>query len=225
MELVSSRRWWRRLPLMLGTLACTIWNTANEGAALPPPRPTDEATFAQRRARMVADQLRGRDISDARVLAAMSRVPRHRFVLPALIEMAYEDTPLPIGEDQTISQPYIVALMTQLAAPRPTDHALEVGTGCGYQAAVLAELVHDVASVEIVPPLATQARRRLAALGYKNVTVRNSDGYRGWPERAPFDLILVAAAPPEIPRPLLDQLAQGGRLVLPVGGATGRISW
>jgi protein-L-isoaspartate(D-aspartate) O-methyltransferase len=130
---------------------------------------------------------------------------------------AYEDHPLPIGHGQTISQPYIVALMTQLARPKPTDRALEIGTGCGYQSAVLAELVKEVYSIEIVEPLAQQAKQLLADLGYRNVHVRVGDGFQGWPERAPFDVILVAAAPAEIPPPLLEQLAISGRLVIPVG--------
>jgi protein-L-isoaspartate(D-aspartate) O-methyltransferase len=166
---------------------------------------------------MVQSQLRDRDVTDARVLAAMEKVPRHEFVPQELRTMAYADHPLPIGHDQTISQPYIVALMTQLARPKPTARALDVGTGSGYQAAVLAELCKEVYSIEILAPLANDARKRLARLGYKNVEVRCGDGYRGWPEHAPFDLIIVAAAPDHIPKPLVEQLAVGGRLVIPVG--------
>ncbi len=179
---------------------------------------TDEALQAKRRALMVDVQLRGRDINDPKVLDVMGRVPRHRFVGADLQALAYEDTPLPIGQGQTISQPYIVALMTQLARPKPGAKALDIGTGSGYQAAVLAGLVNHVYSIEIHKPLADEARERLKALGIRNVEVRHGDGYRGWPEKAPFDIILVAAAPPEVPQPLIDQLAVGGRLIVPVGG-------
>ncbi len=174
--------------------------------------------YAAGRARMVAEQLKSRDITDARVLAVMGRIPRHLFVPEASRDRAYSDGPLPIGYDQTISQPYIVALMTELARPQPAARALDIGTGSGYQAAVLAELVREVYSIEILCPLADQARARLAALGYTNITVRCGDGYRGWVEHAPFDVIILAAAPDHIPRPLIEQLAPGGRLVLPVGG-------
>jgi len=166
---------------------------------------------------MVEEQLRARDITDQRVLAAMARVPRHQFVPRELWKQAYEDHPLPIGLGQTISQPYIVALMTQLARPTPECRALEVGLGSGYQAAVLAELCKEVYGIEILEPLATAAAKRLSKLGYKNITVRYGDGYQGWPEHAPFDIILVTAAPDHVPQPLIDQLAPGGRLVIPVG--------
>jgi protein-L-isoaspartate(D-aspartate) O-methyltransferase len=161
--------------------------------------------------------LRGRDITDPKVLAAMARVPRHEFLPPGMAEMAYSDGPLPIGLGQTISQPYIVALMTQAVQLKPTGRALDVGTGSGYQAAVLAQLCAEVYSIEILEPLAESAKTRLARLGYKNVTVRTGDGYRGWPEKSPFDAIVVAAAPDHVPQPLIDQLAVGGRLVIPVG--------
>jgi protein-L-isoaspartate(D-aspartate) O-methyltransferase len=184
-------------------------------AAPAPAAPPDPQAAA--RARMVASQIEARGVKDGRVLQAMGTVERHRFVPPALHAEAYADRPLPIGLDQTISQPYIVALMTELAAVRPGARVLEVGTGSGYQAAVLSLLAAEVYSIEIVVPLADEARARLAGLGYANVTVRAGDGYRGWPERAPFDAILVTAAPPAIPQPLLDQLAPGGRLVAPVG--------
>jgi protein-L-isoaspartate(D-aspartate) O-methyltransferase len=177
----------------------------------------ETASQARRRAMMVAKQLRGRDIQDQRVLEAMSRVRRHEFVPATLESMAYDDGPLPIGHGQTISQPYIVALMTQLAAPTATDRVLDVGTGSGYQAAVLAELAGDVSSIEIVEPLAREARERLARLGYRNVSVRWGDGWKGLPERAPFQVIVLAAAPRDVPPALLEQLAPGGRLVLPVG--------
>lgn len=151
----------------------------------------------------------------------MQEVPRHLFVPERIRPHAYQDHPLPIGEKQTISQPYIVALMTQLAAPKANHRVLEVGTGSGYQAAVLAELVKEVYTIEIVPLLAERSRKVLAELGYTNVHTRQGDGYRGWPEKAPFDLILVTAAPGKIPEPLKEQLAEGGRLVIPVGETWG----
>lgn len=169
------------------------------------------------RQQMVQSQMRGRGITDERVLRAMETVPRHRFVPPHLQSSAYSDHPLPIGRGQTISQPYIVALMTSESRPQPQTRALDVGTGSGYQAAVLSELCAQVYSIEIVNELANAAKARLATLGYENVTVRGGDGYLGWPEQAPFDVIIVAAAPDHIPKPLLDQLATGGRLVIPVG--------
>ena len=178
----------------------------------------DESPLARARRDMVQRQLRSRDIRDPRVLEAMGRVERHRFAAAEFQDQAYDDHPLPIGHGQTISQPYIVALMTQLVRPKPGDRALDIGTGSGYQAAILAEVCKEVYSIEIVKPLADEAAKRLADLGYKNVTVRAGDGYRGWPEHAPFDVIIVAASPRHIPQPLIDQLAPGGRLVLPVGG-------
>ncbi len=185
------------------------------GKAPAADQPSDPHAVA--RARMVAEQLRARDIIDPRVLAAMGRVPRHEFVPEGLRDYAYSDGPLPIGHGQTISQPYIVALMTQLARPRTGARALDIGTGSGYQAAVLAELTGQVYSIEILCPLADEARERLTRLGCANVEVRCGDGYRGWSEHAPFDLIILAAAPDHVPQPLIEQLAPGGRLVLPVG--------
>jgi protein-L-isoaspartate(D-aspartate) O-methyltransferase len=159
----------------------------------------------------------GKTELDPAVMAAMGRVPRHEFVPTTLRYRAYENRPLPIGSDQTISQPYIVALMTDLLRPQPGDRVLEVGTGSGYQAAVLAELVGHVYTIEIVPALGERARETLERLGYRNVTVRVGDGYLGWPEQAPFDSVIVTAAPTEVPPPLIGQLKVGGRLVIPVG--------
>jgi protein-L-isoaspartate(D-aspartate) O-methyltransferase len=167
---------------------------------------------------MVDEQLIPRGITDRRVLEAMRAVPRHQFVSPEQRAEAYDDRPLPIGNGQTISQPYIVALMTQLAAPMPADRALDVGTGSGYQAAVLAELVDTVDSVEIVPDLAERARGTLRDLGYRNVEVHLGDGSIGLPGEAPYNLILAAAAPDAVPAALVELLAPGGRLVMPVGG-------
>jgi protein-L-isoaspartate(D-aspartate) O-methyltransferase len=166
---------------------------------------------------MVETQIAARGVRDARVLAAMRTVPRHAFVPAADERHAYDDSPLPIGRDQTISQPYIVALMTELARPSPTDSVLEVGTGSGYQAAVLSGLVAKVRTIELEPELATSAAARLASLGYANVEVRQGDGYGGWPDAAPFDIILVTAAPEAVPPALVAQLKPGGRLLIPVG--------
>lgn len=167
---------------------------------------------------MVSEQIEARGVAQARVLAAMRKVPRHRFVPASQDAYAYEDRPLPIGHQQTISQPYIVALMTELADVRQGDTVLEVGTGSGYQAAVLAEMGVKVFSIEIVEALAEGAAALLSELGYgKHVEVRHGDGYGGWPEQAPFDAIIVTAAPPKIPQPLKEQLEVGGHLLIPVG--------
>ncbi len=176
-----------------------------------------EDEYAAARKRMVDTQIQVRGITDPRVLAAMRRVPRHRFVPRHLWDQAYNDYPLPIGEDQTISQPYIVALMTEALELKDTDRVLEIGTGSGYQAAVLAELAEAVYSIDRLALLAEQARKVLAELGYTNFHVRVGDGTLGWPEEAPFDAILVTAGTPQVPRPLMEQLALGGRLVAPVG--------
>jgi protein-L-isoaspartate(D-aspartate) O-methyltransferase len=177
-----------------------------------------EETQRQRRLEMVQRQIRDRGITDQAVLAAMSKVPRHRFVPQPCQGLAYSDGPLSIGEGQTISQPYIVAWMTELIKPTKPMRVLEIGTGSGYQAAVLAECVAEVDSIEVVPSLGRQADARLQKQGYRNVRVRIGDGYEGWPGRAPYDAILLTAAPPtDVPRPLLDQLKPGGRLVAPVG--------
>ena len=179
----------------------------------------DEDVARQRRD-MVATQLRARGIRDARVLDAMSRVPRHRFVREQDQGVAYGDHPIPIGLGQTISQPYIVAFMTEALAIEAGHRVLEIGTGSGYQAAILGELVREVYTIEIVPELAERSKRVIAELGYKNVHVRAGDGYNGWPEHAPFDAVIVTAAPDHVPQPLVDQLKVGGRLVVPVGRDT-----
>ena len=177
----------------------------------------EDRQFRELREDMVETQIRARGVRDEAVLRAMLRVPRQLFVSDSLRSVAYADCPQRIGHGQTISQPYIVALMTELARPTATSKALDVGTGSGYQAAVLAELCQAVYGIEIVESLADEAKRRMAELGYSQVTIRCGDGYRGWPDQAPFDLIIVAAAPSHIPQPLVDQLAEGGRLVIPVG--------
>jgi len=179
--------------------------------------------FAVARAQMVERQLTapGRDIRDARVLDAMRTVPRHEFVPEPVRGQAYEDHPLPIGHGQTISQPYIVAFMTEQLAPKPTDRVLEIGTGSGYQAAVLAKLVKEVYTIEIVDPLAWRAAADLKRLSFTNVFVRAGDGYLGWPEAAPFDAVIVTCAPDHVPKPLVEQLKDGGRMIIPVGRAGG----
>lgn len=173
--------------------------------------------YLEVRHRMVEDQIEARGVSDPLVLEAMRTVPRHRFVPDDLIDHAYADHPLPIGFGQTISQPYIVALMSEALGVRPGDRVLEIGTGSGYQAAVLAEMGAEVYTVEIIPELAEQATVRLRSLGYGDVATLNADGYFGWEEHAPFDVIIVTAAPDHLPQPLVPQLAPGGRLVIPIG--------
>lgn len=180
--------------------------------------PSSEVDWATARERMVEDTIEARGVSDPRVLEAMRRVPRHEMVPWALRYRAYQDRSLPIGYEQTISQPYVVAAMTEAAQLTPGERVLEVGTGSGYQAAVLAELGDvEVYSIEIVEPLANATAGLLRGLGYKDLHLRIGDGFRGWPDAAPFDAIIVTAAPPEIPKPLLAQLAPNGRLVIPVG--------
>lgn len=181
------------------------------------PSEAQAENFADLRQQMVRYQLKGRDIVDKRVLRSMSVVPRHRFVPEKLQAMAYRDNPLPIGHGQTISQPYIVALMSQVLAVKPGQRILEIGTGSGYQAAVLAEMGASVYSIEIVPELGRQAEKALDPLGYKAIHLKIGDGYQGWPQYAPFDGIIVTCAPTRIPEPLKAQLAEGGRMVIPVG--------
>jgi protein-L-isoaspartate(D-aspartate) O-methyltransferase len=186
-------------------------------------RPTPFQEPIAAREKMVAMQIAARGIRDERVLTALSTVPRHAFVAAELRHQAYEDFPLSIGHGQTISQPYMVALMTELAHVSPEAVVLEIGAGCGYQTAILAELAKMVYAIEIVAPLAEQARQILAALGYHNVELHCGDGYAGWPEHGPYDAILLAASPPEVPLPLLEQLKIGGRLVAPVGTGEGQV--
>jgi protein-L-isoaspartate(D-aspartate) O-methyltransferase len=180
-------------------------------------------TFQAMRDRMVETQIRARDVQNAAVLQAMKRVPRHLFVPDDVRAFAYEDRPLPIGRGQTISQPYIVGYMTEALQLEAAHNVLEIGTGSGYQAAILADIVKQVYSIEIVPDLAESARLVLAQNGYRNVEVRTGNGYLGWPDRAPFDRIIVTAAPPEIPQALIDQLAVGGVMVAPVGSSSQEI--
>jgi protein-L-isoaspartate(D-aspartate) O-methyltransferase len=193
------------------------WLVALTAFACSPARDAEEKGFARAREDMVATQIAARGVRDPMTLAAMRKVARHLFVPPAAVGQAYEDYPLPIGHGQTISQPYIVGFMTEALGLKGGETVLEVGTGSGYQAAVLAEIAARVYTIEIVSPLADEAGTRLKRLGYVNVEVRAGDGYQGWPEAAPFDAIMVTAAAPRIPEPLKQQLKDGGRLILPVG--------
>jgi protein-L-isoaspartate(D-aspartate) O-methyltransferase len=197
-----------------GCLLALLWACGGQRAQIEAGERTEEA---QERARMLENQLIPRGITDDRVLAAMGMVPRHLFVPSSQSSSAYEDHPLPIGQGQTISQPYIVAFMTQALQLRGGEKVLEIGTGSGYQAAVLAEIADEVYTIEIVAALSEEARARLERLGYRNIHVRTGDGYRGWPEAAPFDAILVTAAPDHVPKALVEQLAPNGRMILPVG--------
>jgi protein-L-isoaspartate(D-aspartate) O-methyltransferase len=196
--------------LMAGLMACAGGDRANPANGQVP-------AWSEARRRMIDEQLRSRGIRDERVLAAMGEVPRHLFVPPADQASAYADTPLPIGHGQTISQPYIVGFMTEALQLEPSHKVLEIGTGSGYQAAILGKLAGEVYTIELVPELAERARAALAAQGFDNVHVRAGDGYQGWPEHAPFDRIMVTAAPEDVPQALVDQLAPGGRMVVPVG--------
>ena len=204
--MAANKRVFLTVLLLLAAAAC--------GAA--PPRTSQDTEIAAARKQMVED-IRARGVKDSAVLAAVGSVPRHLFIPEEERSNAYEDRPLPIGYRQTISQPYIVALMTSLLGLRRDSRVLEVGTGSGYQAAVLSRLADEVYSIEILKPLGERARRTLTELGYRNVRVRIGDGYKGWPDAAPFDAIIVTAAPPSIPEPLLKQLKTGGKLVIPVG--------
>ena len=174
--------------------------------------------FVGERERMVQEQLMPRGIHEERVLAAIAKVPREEFVPPEARAASYTDQPLPIGYGQTISQPFVVGFMTEQLQLKRDDRVLEIGTGSGYQAAILAELVAEVYSIEIIEPLAKNAEATLARLGYKNVQVKAGDGYKGWPERAPFDAVIVTCAPSHVPQPLVDQMKEGGRMIIPVGG-------
>jgi len=208
------------LALALGSLGCADRPPAKAAATETGSAPIAAADErAAERERMVQHTIEARGVRDPRVLAAMRRLPRHVFVPAREQARAYSDQPLPIGHDQTISQPYIVAFMSAALELSGDERVLEIGTGSGYQAAVLAELAREVYSIEIVAPLAERARATLAANGYAGVHLRTGDGYRGWPEAAPFDAIILTAAPEEVPEPLLDQLALGGRLIAPIGDA------
>jgi len=202
------------------TVACVLvalWLGCREVDSRQAEEAGNRTSIPAARQRMIEEHLRSRGIRDPRILEAMASVPREEFVLPSDRANAYADHPLGIGEGQTISQPYIVAYMTQLAEPESTDRALEVGTGSGYQAAVLSLLVDTVYTVEIIPTLTQRATRTLQRLGYGNVVAATRDGYQGWREHAPFDVIIVTAAPDRVPAPLVDQLAPGGHMVIPVG--------
>jgi len=203
-------------PLVALVAAIIACGPPAPGSVRPPPQ-DPSASFDVQRLRMVDEQVVARGVTDPRVREALVGVPRHEFVPPELRRYAYEDRPLPIGLGQTISQPYIVGLMTELLEPEPGDRILEVGTGSGYQAAVLSGLVAEVYSIELLPELAESAAERLDRLGYDNVTVRAGDGYLGWPERAPFDGIVVTAGADHIPPPLVEQLRPGARMIIPVG--------
>lgn len=200
------------LLLLVLACACILIEPAHAQQADP---------VATARRSMIEHDLKGRDITDPAVLQAMHDVPRHRFVGPALQAQAYADCPLPIGHGQTISQPYVVAFMTQMLEVRPEDKILEIGTGCGYQAAVLARLAQQVYTIEIVKPLADDARTLLAELGYKNISVKTGDGFEGWREHAPFDKIILTCAVKEIPPALIEQLQDGGRIISPIGATGG----
>jgi protein-L-isoaspartate(D-aspartate) O-methyltransferase len=207
-------------PALLLTLGSCAAIEGSPGATAQPPGVTAETPadpYREARQRMVEQQIRDRDVTDPEVLAVMAAVPRHEFVPADQQASAYNDHPLPIGFGQTISQPYIVALMTELIDLQPGEKVLEIGTGSGYQAAILAELTNQVYTIEIIPELAEQAGQTFDRLGYDEISAKQGDGYFGWPEHAPFDAIIVTAAPDHIPQPLVNQLADGGKMVIPVG--------
>jgi len=202
--------------VILATLILPMVSTqCTDGKRLSDSNPKGD--FKVMREKMVETQIKARGVKDPRVLSVLRKVERHRFVPERYLDSAYSDQPLPIGEGQTISQPYIVALMTELLELNGNEKVLEIGTGSGYQAAILAELAKEVYTIEIVESLASAAKERLSELGYQNIKVKAGDGYLGWPEAAPFDAIIVTAAPDHIPKPLIDQLKEGGRMVVPVG--------
>lgn len=215
--------------MFISLLICilTILLFSQSGYALPQQSPLHSPSelhleqnnnyFSEQRQQMVSEQIKQRGITSKTVLEAMSKVPRHYFVPPHLAHLAYNDSPLPINYDQTISQPYIVAYMTDIADIKPKDKVLEIGTGSGYQAAVLGELAQEVYTIEIIPELAEKARQILNKLGYDNIYFKIGDGYKGWPEQAPYQRILVTAAPENIPPALIEQLALNGKMVIPVG--------
>jgi len=219
---MSIKNW--RFPLaLLGILIISLFaiiliNPGKRKPPVSPPSLTNEDTYRQIRLEMVTDSIEARGIKDPGVLRAMRSVPRHLFILEKYLDQAYADHPLPIGFGQTISQPYIVAWMTELLELKPGEKILEIGTGSGYQAAILAELGEiEVFSIEIVPELAESSAQRLKDLGYSTIQVKQGDGYYGWSEHAPFDAIIVTAAPDHLPAPLSQQLKEGGRLVIPIG--------
>jgi protein-L-isoaspartate(D-aspartate) O-methyltransferase len=221
-NLLRSGCWTVAAMLFIAAVAREAWSCASGEHATR--QGQEPAAYAEARAAMVDEQIASRGITDRRVLVALRTVPRHRFVPPDQALFAYDDRPLPIGLGQTISQPFIVAYMTEALELARDDRVLEIGTGSGYQAAVLASLAREVYSIEIVPELADRARRTLHELGYENVQVRTGDGYEGWAEHAPFDRIIVTAAPDHVPQPLVDQLGPGGRMVIPVGDTDQRLT-
>ncbi len=201
--------------ILVSFILLTVLTLCTNGKRVSESNPKGD--FKAMREKMVETQIKARGVKDPRVLSALLKVERHRFVPEEYLNSAYGDQPLPIGEGQTISQPYIVALMTELLELKGEEKVLEIGTGSGYQAAILAELAKEVYSIEIVETLASMAKNRLLELGYQNIKVKSGDGYLGWPEFSPFDAIMITCAPDHIPKPLIEQLKEGGRMVVPVG--------